>query len=265
MMHAAGVVDEAGRVVALVGPSGRGKTTAARTLAARYGYVSDETIGIDAQGNVLPYRKPLSIIEDGLWKTQRPPSELGLRPLPDARLKVAAVGGVRRVSYREAATLRTALEPLFRDPAVPQPPIAVDPSRRHGDESGICRGPYLDALPLDAPDRLALIQPEPDGTTMFRLIDGIGPALWRAATGVPFEELVGAAEAAHGRPDRVDIVTAVRSAVSLPDPASRTDQPAGLENTTMSPALGAAPAYANRLTSSQSPGARVCSIEPLGT
>lgn len=50
---------------------------------------------------------------------------------------------------------------------------------------------------------------------MFRLIDGIGPALWRAATGVPFEELVGAAETAYGRPDGIDIVAAVKAAVGV--------------------------------------------------
>lgn len=92
MLHAAGVATPDGQVVVLVGPSGRGKTTAARALGAVYGYVSDETIAIDDDGRVWPYRKPLSVIEDpGAPKTQHPPSDLGLLPLPDAELRVAAV------------------------------------------------------------------------------------------------------------------------------------------------------------------------------
>ena len=57
-----------------------------------YGYVSDETVAIDDDGRVWPYRKPLSVIEDPKSpKTQLPPSALGLQPLPDAELRVAAV------------------------------------------------------------------------------------------------------------------------------------------------------------------------------
>ena len=92
MLHAAGIATPDGQVVVLVGPSGRGKTTASRALGAVYGYVSDETIAIDDDGRVWPYRKPLSVIEDpGAPKTQLPPSALGLQPLPDAELRVAAV------------------------------------------------------------------------------------------------------------------------------------------------------------------------------
>lgn len=92
MLHAAGVATPDGQVVVLVGPSGRGKTTASRALGAVYGYVSDETIAIDDDGRVWPYRKPLSVIEEPAQpKTQLAPSALGLLPLPDAQLRVAAV------------------------------------------------------------------------------------------------------------------------------------------------------------------------------
>ena len=92
MLHAAGVATPDGQVVVLVGPSGRGKTTASRALGAAFGYVSDETIAIDDDGRVWPYRKPLSVIDQrGAPKTQLAPSTLGLLPLPDTELRVAAV------------------------------------------------------------------------------------------------------------------------------------------------------------------------------
>ncbi|KAF2414814.1 hypothetical protein B1729_03000 [Microbacterium sp. B35-04] len=100
MLHAAGLALPDGRVVALVGPSGRGKTTAARVLGREFGYVSDETVAVDVEGRVHPYRKPLSIIEAGeAEKAQRSPSTLGLRELPDAELRLA---GIVLLDRREA-------------------------------------------------------------------------------------------------------------------------------------------------------------------
>lgn len=92
MLHACGVANERGRVAVLVGPSGAGKTTAATVLARRFGYVSDESIGILASGEVLPYRKPLSIVRPGeMSKEQVAPSDLKLKPLPDTPLTLAAL------------------------------------------------------------------------------------------------------------------------------------------------------------------------------
>lgn len=92
MLHAAGLTLDDGRVVALVGPSGRGKTTAAMTLGRSFGYVSDETVAIDADGRVWPYRKPLSVIDDpAAPKVQRTPSDAGMRALPEAPLRLAGV------------------------------------------------------------------------------------------------------------------------------------------------------------------------------
>lgn len=97
MLHAAGLAASDGRVVALVGLSGLGKTTASCVLGQRYGYVSDEIVGVDAQGRVLPYRKPLSIIERAERpKVQRAPSDLGLQPIPDAPLRLVAVAVLDR-------------------------------------------------------------------------------------------------------------------------------------------------------------------------
>ncbi|WP_372468647.1 hypothetical protein ACCO44_04685 [Microbacterium maritypicum] len=92
MLHAAGLATDDGRVVVLSAASGTGKTTAARHLSKRYAYVSDETIGIDDTGRVVPYRKPLSIIEqDAVPKAQVALSSIGgAHPLPD-ELRVAKI------------------------------------------------------------------------------------------------------------------------------------------------------------------------------
>lgn len=79
MLHAAALADPAtGATAVLVAPSGTGKTTAAITLGRSFAYLTDETAGITMDGEVLAYRKPLSVIETGFFKTQRAPSELGL-------------------------------------------------------------------------------------------------------------------------------------------------------------------------------------------
>ena len=85
-LHAGGVADERRRVLAVVGPSGTGKTTATVALARRLGYVSDETVSIDAAGTVAPHPKPLSVVVDPTRlpnKEQLSPDDLGFLPTPD--------------------------------------------------------------------------------------------------------------------------------------------------------------------------------------
>ncbi|NQX27277.1 hypothetical protein HQQ81_07925 [Microbacteriaceae bacterium VKM Ac-2854] len=93
MLHACGLASPDGRVLALVAASGTGKTTAARTLGRSYGYVTDETVAIDAEGGVVAYPKPLSVKQDeaGLPKRQLAPDAAELLPVPDAPLSFAAV------------------------------------------------------------------------------------------------------------------------------------------------------------------------------
>lgn len=107
MLHAGAVADEKGRVVVVIGPSGRGKTTAMRALGQHHAYVTDETVAIEADGVIHPYRKPLSIIERvGAVKAQRPPGELGLGALPAVPLRLAALVLLdRRVDGPDAAEL----------------------------------------------------------------------------------------------------------------------------------------------------------------
>lgn len=98
MFHAAGVTDDHGRVVAFVGPSGRGKTTLSRALGQRWGYVSDETIAVDEALRVHPYRKPLSVVRAGGPKKQVSPADAGLRELPDVPLRLAGLALMDRDS-----------------------------------------------------------------------------------------------------------------------------------------------------------------------
>ncbi|CAH0130414.1 hypothetical protein [Microbacterium sp. Bi128] len=108
LLHAAGVTADDGRVLALVGPSGRGKTTAATHLGRHFGYVSDESVAVDLDLAVWPYRKPLSVIVDGKpFKQQIAPSDLGLRPLPDAPLRLAGITLLDRQPDTDDPGLRT--------------------------------------------------------------------------------------------------------------------------------------------------------------
>lgn len=84
-LHAGAVADAEGRAVALVGPSGSGKTTAITLLAARLGYLSDETVSLDEDLTVHPHPKPLSVVVDAdLAKGSVSPDDLGLGRPPES-------------------------------------------------------------------------------------------------------------------------------------------------------------------------------------
>lgn len=83
MLHAGAVAHpRTGRTVVLVAPGGTGKTTLVRTLATRYGYLTDETVAIDADYRVLPYPKPLSVRRTSAPKQELSPDGLGLLSAP---------------------------------------------------------------------------------------------------------------------------------------------------------------------------------------
>lgn len=85
-LHAGAVADEQGRALAVIGPSGSGKTTAISLLAGRLGYLSDETVSLDADLLIHPHPKPLSIITDvdaPRQKQSLSPDDLGLRHPPE--------------------------------------------------------------------------------------------------------------------------------------------------------------------------------------
>lgn len=256
MLHAAGLADEQGRVVVLSAPSGTGKTTAARHLSRRYAYVSDETVGVEADGSVVPYRKPLSVIEQRAQpKAQVALSSLdGGRTLP-AALRVAkivvidrspdgpetpvledldlvaalellgpqtsylcdsaaplhriaalltATGGAVRLRYREVADVDGLVAGLFDAAARPvetAPDRVLDELPAPGTTAGFVRTEVVDALAVD--DRLALLRRTPTGGQVH-VLDGIGPAVWRAASGQTAAQITARVVAEHGTPQDGD-------------------------------------------------------------
>lgn len=91
MLHACGVSTGDGLVVAMVGRSGAGKSTAASVFGRLgFGYVSDETVAVLEDASVIAYPKPLSIVEDPAephGKRQEGPDALALSRAP-ARLSL---------------------------------------------------------------------------------------------------------------------------------------------------------------------------------
>lgn len=107
MFHAAGVALKDGRMIALVGESGAGKSTATRALCrtdrpAPMGYVTDETVAVDADLRVRPFPKPLALIDDAQVKVHRGPDDMGLAQAP-AHLTLAGIVLLRREAGHEGA------------------------------------------------------------------------------------------------------------------------------------------------------------------
>jgi len=86
MLHACALAEpDTGAAAVLVGPSGVGKTTVARTLGTSWSYLTDEAAGILPDKTLLPYPKPLSVLnaEETSVKEQIAPARLGLLPSPE--------------------------------------------------------------------------------------------------------------------------------------------------------------------------------------
>jgi hypothetical protein len=173
-LHAGAVADAEGRALAVVGPSGSGKTTAITLLAARLGYLSDETVSLDEDLAVHPHPKPLSVVVDGdrpLAKSSVSPDDLGLGLPPESSY-------LHRVVLLHRGTDDAGLVPVPSARAiveiVEQSSSLVHlehPIRRLGDVIDACGGAWalhyrefadrvdevvglLDAEPQDLPARL---------------------------------------------------------------------------------------------------------------
>jgi len=119
MLHASAVAFDDGRVIGFVGPSGRGKTTAAQVLGRSFGYVTDETLAVRGDGTVVAYPKPLSIGSMPQVKLTEPASSLGLREVPANGLRLAALVLLDRRSeveqpYFEQVPITEAVAALVR-------------------------------------------------------------------------------------------------------------------------------------------------------
>lgn len=107
MFHACGLADPmSGATIAFIAPSGTGKTTLARTLGPGLGYVSDETIAVDAEMRIVAYPKPLSVkqVAAGLPKIQEGPDQHMLGATPAAPT-LAGIVMLSRAAEETAASL----------------------------------------------------------------------------------------------------------------------------------------------------------------
>ncbi|MCU1481125.1 MAG: hypothetical protein JWQ19_1911 [Subtercola sp.] len=251
MFHAGGVADPAtGDVIAFVGPSGRGKTTASIALGKVFEYVTDETLAVQDDLGVLAYGKPLSVKQPPpeYYKDQVSPSELGLnapsgalrlvgvvmldrqpghegapsirpvsvaesveelvpqisylperqKPLRRLVQVLAACGGLRAVTYSEAATLPEVFARLFAE------------ARAAGHGSGaLVRGAGVGAGDVDARGALGAREVDARGAARANVVDDRGAA--------------GAPGAAAGAAAAAEPAAAAPAAAAPPATAENTD------------------------------------------
>jgi len=108
MLHAGAVCNpQTGASIAYVAPGGTGKTTLSRLLGTTFGYLTDETVGIEPRTwEIRPYPKPLSTRtpEGGYPKSEVGPDALGLlQAHPHPRLTTLAL--LRRTPGRTEADI----------------------------------------------------------------------------------------------------------------------------------------------------------------
>jgi hypothetical protein len=110
LLHASGLANpQTGLTVASVAASGTGKTTLSRHAAGTLHYVTDETVGVTAEGTVIAHPKPLSIKNThSTIKDQRAPMDVGLLTAPAQGLRLARIV----LLERSASVTETHLTPV---------------------------------------------------------------------------------------------------------------------------------------------------------
>jgi len=112
MVHAGAVSHPVtGESLVFVASGGTGKTTLAHVLGRRYGYLTDETVGIDSTGRIHPYPKPLSLrVPGGSHKEEASPDDLELaraHPDPNVRRVIVLSRPAGHVGAPDIEELRT--------------------------------------------------------------------------------------------------------------------------------------------------------------
>ncbi|AND17279.1 hypothetical protein C5C18_10855 [Rathayibacter tritici] len=208
MLHACGIADDSGRVLAFVAASGTGKTTIARTLGLRFGYVTDETVAVAADGRVLPYPKPLSVkpLTGSAPKAQVAPASLSLLPVPKAPLRLAGVVLLERrdgvgAPFLEHVDPMEAIEDLVPQTSYlsARPRPITDLVRRLTSLGGVRRLVYSEA------DSVV-----PRVEEVFATLGAPAPTIWSEVVALPLEPLH------EARPGSVRRAPA-DDAVALPD------------------------------------------------
>lgn len=193
-LHAGGLADDSGRVLALVAPSGTGKTTATRVLAERLGYVSDETVSVDPRGVVRPHPKPLSVVVDParqFHKVQVSPDLLGLLPTPETgrlrRLVVLRRGGPGPSGLSVLDPVTGLLELVQQSSSLSQLPRPLTTVLELAAACGGVRLLQYDEIADHADELVALlsVEPAPEETVLDRVVqlDVVGTDLLSEVSG----------------------------------------------------------------------------------
>lgn len=238
LLHAAGLAHpDTGSTLALVAPSGHGKTTAARVLGEQWGYVSDETVAVDPTSlRVFGHPKPLSVCGEGRVKDQLGPDQLELRRAPKgtalARIVLLARDpehvGPPRLTPVDLGRALGELTPETSFLTRWERPLATL-ARVISTTGGVLRVEYAEARQLlDLRDDLLTFDRRPgewspmpdsrvqeaistddtlallvnDDPARVVVLDGIGPTVWRLTRDPGWEasDLAQAVVAEHGRP-----------------------------------------------------------------
>ena len=156
MLHAGAVSHPTtGATLVYVAPGGTGKTTLSRLLGQRLGYVTDETVGIDDELNILPYPKPLSIRPpEGGTKDEVSPDRLGLSAVAAAPHATRVILLGRQTSHGSAIEMEelTTMDALFALVEQTSSLTALErPLQRMSDLIEVC-GPVLRVRYAEAAD-----------------------------------------------------------------------------------------------------------------
>ena len=256
MLHA-GVADADGRVVAPRRPSGMGKTTASVYLSRHgFGYVTDETVSIGRDGDVLPFGRPLSLRRP-VGEIQKSPDELGMG-VPSGDLSIARIVLLDRAPGQADPPTLTAvplvdalLELIPQASALAKLPDPLRFMSRVVDRCGgvlrltygdmdervlsCCRTPCRE---VDAPDLWQAFMPQPRST------DELAPE--RAAMN---DQRLFQASSTASRPTRRHSSSSTKSRCG----SAKSGSPSGRPPVTASPAPRSCPSWSRRMVHPDAP------------